>query len=124
MPDYHTNALNDSLQSLSDSQLLRAAVEHLAYNSAAINTELMEMVLAEIPAFSESRNPDVMPDLAEHGPEHTAEILRLLGGGRVSNFDFVRDHARRRAEQYFPLEATLHAYRCGGVVGQMFDGSP
>ncbi len=116
MPDYHTNALNDSLQSLSNSQLLKAAVEHLADNSAAINTELMEMVLAEIPAFSESRNPDVVPDLAAHGPEHTAEILRLLGGGRVSNFDFVRDHARRRAEQYFPLEATLHAYRCGHKV--------
>ena len=26
---------------------------------------------------------------------------------------FVRAHAQRRAEQYFPLEAILHAYRCG-----------
>ncbi len=116
MPDYHTNALNDSLRSLSDSLLLRTAVKHLADNSAAINTELMDMVLAQIPAFSESSNPDVIPDLAGHGPEHTVEILRLLGGGRVGNFDFVREHARRRAEQYFPLEATLHAYRCGHKV--------
>ena len=47
MPDYHTNALNDSLRSLSDSLLLRTAVKHLADNSAAINTELMDMVLAK-----------------------------------------------------------------------------
>lgn len=28
----------------------------------------------------------------------------------------MRRHARRRAEQRFPLEATLHAYRCGHKV--------
>lgn len=116
MSDYHTNALNDSLRSLSDRQWLKPAVEHLADKSAEINAELMDVVLAEIPAFSESRNPDVIPDLAGHGPEHTLEILRLLGGGRVGDFEFVRKHARRRAEQYFPLEATLHAYRCGHKV--------
>ncbi len=116
MSDYHSNALNDSLQSLNDSRLIMAAVDRLADNSAAINTELMSTVLAEIPAFSESRNPQVIPDLARHGPEHTSEILRLLGGGRVGNFAFVRDHARRRAEQHFPLEATLHSYRCGHKV--------
>ncbi len=116
MSDYHTNALNDVLRQLGGSPFLPAAVTYLTANAAALNTELNETVLAEIPAFTESRHPDVLPDLAEHGPEHTNEILRLLGGGRVGNFDFVRAHVRRRAEHRFPLEATLHAYRCGHKV--------
>ena len=116
MSDYHTNALNEALEHLSASPYLPAAVRHLADNSSSINAELGETVIAEIPAFSESRNPDILPDLARHGPEHTIEILRLLGGGAVGDFEFVRAHARRRAEQRFPLEATLHAYRCGHKV--------
>jgi hypothetical protein len=43
-------------------------------------------------------------------------LLRLLGGEEVGDFGFVRDHARLRAEQRFPLEWTLHAYRCGHRV--------
>ena len=116
MSDYHTNTLKETLQRLADSPFLPAAVEHLTENSTAINAELNASILAEIPAFSESRNPDVLPDLAQHGPQHTIEILRLLGGGPVSNFEFVRKHAAMRAEQRFPLEATLHAYRCGHKV--------
>ncbi len=64
MSDYHTNALNEALRELSHSPLLPAAVRHLTDNSAAINAEQSEAVLAAIPAFSESRNPDVLPDLA------------------------------------------------------------
>ncbi|MDH3688757.1 MAG: helix-turn-helix domain-containing protein [Gammaproteobacteria bacterium] len=116
MSDYHTNALNEALQRLSDSRFLPAAVRYLTDNSTAINAELRETVLAEIPAFSESRNPDILPELAQHGPQHTIEILRLLDGEPVGDFEFVRQHARRRAEQRFPLEATLHAYRCGHKI--------
>ena len=116
MSDYHTNALNEALRQLSDSPFLSAAITYLTDNASALNAELHETVLAEIPAFTESRHPDVLPDLTAHGPEHTNEILRLLGGGPVNDFDFVREHVRRRAEHRFPLEATLHAYRCGHKV--------
>lgn len=116
MPDYHTNTLKEVLKRLSGSPFLSAAVGHLAENANSINAELGETVVAEIPAFSESRNPDVLPDLARHGPQHTIEILRLLKGGPAGDFEFVQAHARRRAEQRFPLEATLHAYRCGHKV--------
>ena len=43
-------------------------------------------------------------------------MLRLLGGGPVGDFEFVREHAWRRAEHHFPLEATLQPYRCGHKV--------
>ncbi len=116
MSDYHTKTLNAALKRIFDSPFLAAAVEHLSNNVEVINKELAEAVLAEIPAFTESKNPEILPDLARHGPEHTVEILRLLGGGSVGDFAFVQEHARRRAEQRFPLEATLHAYRCGHKV--------
>jgi hypothetical protein len=116
MTDHHTNALKSALKRLGDSRFLAAALRYLADHAAAINAELDKTVLAEIPAFSESGNPDVLPELSRHGAEHTKEIIRLLGGHPVGDFEFVRKHARRRAEQHFPLEATLHAYRCGHKV--------
>ncbi|MEZ5932321.1 MAG: helix-turn-helix domain-containing protein [Alphaproteobacteria bacterium] len=74
---------------------------------------LREAILAEVPAFQTSGNPEILPDLEQHVGDHVREIHRLLGGGTLGGFDFVRTHAQRRAEQRFPLEATLHAYRCG-----------
>lgn len=116
MPDYHTNTLRGALRRLTRNRFPPAAVPYLTAKSNAINSELYDTVLRQIPAFSESGNPDVLSGLAQHGPEHTAEILRLLAGGSIGGFEFVREHARRRAEQRFPLEATLHAYRCGHKV--------
>src|SRR6478609_7111379 len=67
-------------------------------------------------AFSHSGNPDVVPELARHASEHIDEIRRLMAGGEAGSFDFIRSHAHRRAAQRFPLEAILHAYRCGHRV--------
>ncbi len=116
MPDYYTRTLGEALRRLRAEAFLPAAVRHLRSHAAAIEAELGETVLAAIPAFSQSRNPDILPEVASHGAEHTREIIRLLGGGAPGDLDFVREHARRRAEQRFPLEATLHAYRCGHKV--------
>jgi len=77
---------------------------------------LRAVVMAEVPAFSASRNPEVLPDLERHAAEHIAELQRLMGGGPAGDLEFVRAHARSRAAQRFPLEATLHAYRCGHKV--------
>jgi sugar diacid utilization regulator len=74
---------------------------------------LRDTVLAEIPAFSTSGNPEILPGLDQHAAEHVQEIRRLFAGGEIGEFEFIKIHARRRAEQRFPLEAILHAYRCG-----------
>jgi hypothetical protein len=79
----------------------------------AVHAGLAEAILSRIPAFTESRNPDLLPELAAHSARHVEEIARLLAGGAPGDFAFVVDNARRRAEQRFPLEASLHAYRCG-----------
>jgi hypothetical protein len=114
--DYYVNALNDALRRVAGSPLLAAAIDRVANNAAAIAAQLRQAVLAEVPEFSKSRNPDLLPELASHGREHVDEIVRLLSGGDIGRFDFVHEHARRRAEQRFPLEATLHAYRSGHKV--------
>jgi PucR-like helix-turn-helix protein/diguanylate cyclase with GGDEF domain len=114
--DYHAKALTDALRRLAQSPSLASTVRRAAGNTAAVAAELQRAVLAEVPQYSESMNPDLLPESARHWVQHTGEILRLLRGGRLGNFDFVREHARRRAEQRFPLEATLHAYRSGHKV--------
>jgi PucR C-terminal helix-turn-helix domain/GGDEF-like domain len=116
MADYYTNALTEVLSRLAAISFLEDAVRQLENQATAIDTELRERVLGEIPAFTTSRNPDILPELARHGTQHTVEILRLLKEGSLGTLDFVRDHARRRAEQRFPLDAMLHAYRCGHKV--------
>jgi hypothetical protein len=73
-------------------------------------------MLADVPQFSASMNPEVLPEATHHAAQHIDEILRLLHGGALGNFEFVREHARRRAEQRFPMDATLHAYRSGHKV--------
>lgn len=116
MPDYHAKALKDALRRLAGSPFLAATIQRVADNSPAIAAELRQAVLAEVPQFSASMNPDLLPETAHHSARHIGEILRLLRSGEPGNFEFVREHARRRAEQRFPLEATLHAYRSGHKV--------
>lgn len=100
-----------------------AAAAALGKQAGELARRLHETVLAEIPAFSASGNPELLPDLDRHAHEHVAELRRLLGGGEVRDFEFVRAHARRRAAQRFPLEATLQAYRrIDPVLSHWFSG--
>jgi hypothetical protein len=115
-PSYHANLLENALHQLGRDRAQEAAIEFLLQHRDAIEADLRVSVVAQIPAFSESGNPDILPELARHGADHMTEMVRMLRGGRSGDFGFVRSHARRRAEQRFPLEAVLHAYRCGHKV--------
>ena len=114
-PGSHS-ALQRSLARLLDAGIIPAVVEPLERSARNITGALRDAVLADVPAFSNSGNPDVVPELAHHAGEHVDEIRRLLSGGDTGGFDFVQAHAHRRAAQRFPLEAILHAYRCGHRV--------
>lgn len=114
--DYHANALDEALKRVAGSRVPAGAIEALARSAPTVAVRLHQAVLAEVPEFSRSRNPDLLPEMAQHGHDNVHEILRLLRGGVPAGLDFVRTHARRRAEQHFPMEATLHAYRSGHKV--------
>jgi hypothetical protein len=103
-------AVIDRMRSLG---MVPALGKRLQRDVAPVQAELRETIVGQIPAFTESGNPEILPELAAHSAQHVDEIAHLLGGRAPGKFDFVTDNARRRAEQRFPLEATLHAYRCG-----------
>jgi hypothetical protein len=93
MLDYPAKALTQNLEQLKSYLFMPVALRHLMANRDAINGELSKIIVAEIPAFTQSSNPEILPDMAIHGPQHTHEILRLLGGDTVGEFGFVREHA-------------------------------
>jgi hypothetical protein len=109
-------ALRRNLERLTEMGIIPGALEQLERGVQQTNGALRDAVLTEVPAFSHSGNPDVVPELARHASEHIDEIRRLMAGGEAGSFDFIRSHAHRRAAQRFPLEAILHAYRCGHRV--------
>ncbi len=102
------------LRQLAELGVIPAAATHLDPEVAV--RELRAALMTEIPAFQTSSNPTVWPAAERHVREHVDELRRLFGGGDLGDFEFVRAHAEERAEQYFPLEVSLHAYRCGHRV--------
>ena len=87
---------------------IAAALEQARGDFAA---ELVRAVLDQVSAFSESANPDALPQLEAHLDAHVKELVRLLGASLPGDFAFVRDYARQLAGHRFPLEAVLHTYR-------------
>jgi len=106
-----SRALRDALARLEQAGIVPAVQAPLAADVGRITAELRAAVFDGAPAFTDSANPDVVPELEQHLDVHVREICRLLGGGLPGDLDFVRQHAERRAAQRFPLEALLQSYR-------------
>jgi len=115
-PAFDLRPLRRSRARLAELGVAPGAVGALQASAAEAGEALRSEVLKEVRGFSDSGNPRVLPELRDHANAHVDELLRLLAGEDIGDFAFVRDHARLRAEQRFPLEWTLHAYRCGHRV--------
>jgi len=74
--------------------------------------DLVSAVSSEVPAYTASANPELVPELEAHLGEVVDTACQLLSGERINTLEFVAEHARRRAAQKFPRDAILHAYRC------------
>jgi hypothetical protein len=105
-------ALSDAVARLRRMGVVPAVATALRDDSKAFVTRLRKVVLDEVPAYTESGNPEVLPELQRHLEDHVDEVTGLLGGQPPGEFAFVDTHAERRAEQKFPLDAMLQAYRC------------
>ena len=90
--------------------------KRLEETAESIAGGLQDVIVDEVSAFTESGNPDVLPELRQHLALHVDELRRLLTGAPPGELSFVRNHAQRRAEQKFPLDAVLQSYRCAHKV--------
>ena len=123
------------MEAIPDSAELKKAIERLKregvvpaisvrLSPAAENlaAELLDAVLAEVPAFRESGNPELIPELEAVLAGHVEQVCHALGtgpagGGRVAggplgDFDALLRYTERRAAQKFPLDALLQTGRC------------
>lgn len=73
---------------------------------------LVDSIAAEVGAYSETGNPDILPELRDHLDAQLGAVCRVLADDLSGDFGFVRAHAARSAEQKFPLDAILQSYRC------------
>ena len=103
--------IRSSLRKLAVLGVVPAVAEHLDRTLEQTAVALSNAVMRDVPAYSESANPDIPPELREHLRDHLGSVRTLLGGGSASDFDFVIRHAERRASQKFPLDAILQAYQ-------------
>ena len=106
-------ALRQVLAQFAATGVIPGAARALGVSASNAARALRHAVIEEVPAFTLSRNPEILPGLDRHVGEHVSEIERLFAGGNVGDFEFVKNHAHQRADQHFPLEIMLHAYRCG-----------
>ena len=112
----NSGATTTAVNALRSHGVVPAIVSALHDSRDTALAALQQAVRDEVPAYSDSGNPEVLPELDAHLTEHVDEIIRLLGGAAAPKLDYVRRHAERRAEQRFPLEALLHTFRCGHKV--------
>ena len=104
-------ALTDSLQRLREVTAVSAGAKTLRGRASEITSAVIEAIVTDVAAFSDSANPKIRPLLDQHASELVSEYLALLDGDSPQLQAFVERDASEVAEQHFPLEALLHAYR-------------
>jgi len=108
----HLSQLDAAIRALRATGVGTGVAGELEKAASATVQAIYDAVLEQVPAYNASGNPEVLPELRGHLSQHVEEVARLLSGRRPGDLDFVAVHARRRAEQKFPLDAILAAYRC------------
>lgn len=109
-PPAHS-AIANALQPLLQANSVKPVLSGLIQQESAISARLHAAVIAEVAAFSDSSNPEILPLLQRHLDELVAEILGQLRGEPLRELNIVRDFVGHTAEQFFPLEPIVHAYR-------------
>lgn len=111
--DYHLAALERSVTALEQSTSLGQLVKRAGRLEREAAQALHDAVLSEISAFSESRNPLATDLVKGESGELTDAVMRLLKHEGIGALAFTTQSGYRRADQRFPLEAMLHAFRVG-----------
>jgi sugar diacid utilization regulator len=111
-PNRDSSRLDSALRTLRQYGVVPKVAGRLRDQHEAFATTLAKAVVREVPAYRASGNPDVIPEHESHLTHQIDEVCSLLDGRRLGDLAFVSHHAKRRAEQKFPLEAILACYHC------------
>ncbi len=111
-----TAQIDAAISALRASGVVPAVAQALMDSAGAITRDLQEAVVREVPAFTVTGNPDVLPELRQDLERHVEAVYCLLAGRRPGDLSFVRTHAQRRAEQKFPLDAVMKENRCAHKI--------
>lgn len=112
MTTKYSKELQLSLQKLNDQPLIEDYLGGLKLQNPTLSQHVYSQILDQIPAFSETRNPQVLPELKQHLSKLLNSIIQLLSDGSIEHLNFIHPYAKQQSIRYFPLEASLHAYRC------------
>ena len=74
-------SLLQTLERLLELGIFPVVAPALRRSANDVEGALREAVLGEVAAFSDSRNPQILPDLKNHSKSHVVEIARLFEGG-------------------------------------------
>ena len=106
-----SRSLVESLDRLHRVIAAAPGAETLQGRATDITATVVDAIIADVAAFSDTANPNIQPLLEQHIVELVAEYLALLDCHSPQLPAFVERYASEAAEQHFPLEALLHAYR-------------
>ncbi len=113
MPDLaQSDRVRASLDTLRRSGVVPGIAKPLTEGAEAATRALVDYAVQATPAYTASGNPDILPELRQHLGQHSDVLISILAGRGLGELEFVRENARRRAEQKFPLDALVHTYRC------------
>lgn len=106
-----TENIAAALRKLRSFGVVPRAASDLRDSADTAASTLFDKAIGDVDAYTDSANPDVQPELADHLNEQIVEVLRLITDHRPRELEFVGQYARRCAQLKFPLTAVLAAYR-------------
>lgn len=103
---------------------LAAAIDRLDRDRPGVARRMAEVAWSEVPEYGTEISEDRRAEMVRHADltlRLLSEVVRAGVPFDSADLGFVRENAVIRAEQGFPLEAILHAYRFGQRVIADFD---
>lgn len=112
-PGFLVPALSEHHKALLDRLEL---LDQLELRESEVASAMRRVVLAEVPDYPASGDPDLLVEVQRHALEHVRAFVASARRGRPpqdAELDFVRERAVQREQGGIPLAALLHAYRLG-----------
>ena len=84
MPELvQSDRFRSAVRTLRHAGVVPGVARPLADDAETINMAVVDSVIREVPAYTASGNPDVLPELRQHIGQFTEVLMSLLSGRRA-----------------------------------------